>query len=166
MFGIETVDDYLTFCTKTVGELGADQGNVLRGFAAILVLNHVPDWLQYKLDQAQRQALGIQSLQPGAPVKDFFENQNADIRLVRELANGFKHLRPTHSTDAVSGFGRGPAGIGPFDQPYLLIDLGDGLPPTERWVVGLDLCERTLNWWLRTLLPIRAPLQELSDDGK
>jgi hypothetical protein len=164
MFGIETVDDYLTFCAEAVAELGAEQGNVLRGFAAILALNHVPDWLQYKLDETQRQTLGIQSSQRGASVKDHFESQNADIRRVRELANGFKHLRTAHSTDAVAGYGRGPFSTGPFGGPYLLIDLGEDLPPAERWDVGLNLCKRTLSWWLQALLPIRAPSQENPDD--
>lgn len=166
MFGIETINDYLTFCGQAVSELEQDQGNVLRGFAAILALNHVIDWLQYKLTFDQRQALGIASLKLGDPLKDHFEHQNADLKRIRELANGFKHLRTAHPTDAVAGYGRGPFGIGPFGGAYLLIDLGEFLPLAERWDVGLDLCKRTLGWWSQALAPLSALSQGEDDEGR
>jgi hypothetical protein len=165
MFGIETIRDYLIFCNQAVSELEQDQGNVLRGFTAILALNHVSDWLQYKLTYAQRQTLGIESLKRGDPVKDYFERQNGDLRLIRDLANGFKHLRTAHSTDTIAGFGLGPFGIGPFGVPYLLIDLGQSLPPNERWDVGLDLCKRALGWWLQTLSPLGEISQGAENEG-
>jgi hypothetical protein len=155
MFGIDTIGEYLAFCSEAVADFEREQDNVLRAFAAILALNHIPDWLQYKLTTAQRNALGLAGSQGGDPVKDHFEARNADVGRVRDIANGFKHLRPVHSTQKVAGYGQGPYGIGPYDAPYLLIDLGDDKPPSERWDVGFDLCKRVLEWWrteLQTLM--------------
>lgn len=147
LFGICTIEDYLIFCAEAVAALEQDQDNVLRAFAAILALNHIPDWLQYKLTLGQRSALELTGSQGGEPVKDHFEDRNADIKRVREIANGFKHLKPVHSTRKVAGYGQGPYGIGPYGAPYLLIDLGDDKPANERWDVGFDLCKRVLEWW-------------------
>lgn len=154
MFGIDTIDEYLAFCVEAVSEFEHDQDNVLRAFAAILALNHIPDWLQFKLTVAQRNTLGIMGPQIGGPLKDHFEARNADIKRVREIANGFKHLRPVHSTQKVAGYGQGPYGIGPYGAPYLLIDLGDNKPAHERWDVGFDLCKRVLEWWRTELSKI------------
>jgi hypothetical protein len=147
MFGIDTIEDYLEFCAEAVAEFEQDQDSVLRAFAAILALNHIPDWLQYKLIDAQRSALGLAGSKVGDPVLHFFEGQNNDLARLRDIANGFKHLRPNHRTETIAGYGRGPNGVGPYGAPYLLIDLGEHLPPEERWDVGLSLCKRALEWW-------------------
>ncbi|MHC2514618.1 hypothetical protein [Bradyrhizobium diazoefficiens] len=151
MFGIDTIDEYLAFCAEAVAELEYDQDSVLRAFAAILALNHIPDWLQYKLTVSQRNTLGLTGSQVGDPVKDYFEAMHVDFKRVRELANGFKHLRPVHSTQKVAGYGQGPYGIGPYGQSYLLIDLGEDKPANERWDVGLSLCKRALECWCAVL---------------
>ncbi len=147
MFGMESIEDYLAFCAQAVTEFEQDQANVLRAFAATLALNHIPDWLRYKLTSTERGAIGLPVTQAGECVQRHFEDQNDDLKRLRDIANGFKHLRPTHSTDVVAGYGTGPYGVGPYGAPYLLIDLGEHLPPQERWDVGLSLCKRTLVWW-------------------
>ena len=147
IFGINTIDDYLAFCAEAVTEFGHHQDDVVRAFAAILALNHISDWLQYKLTVVQRNALGIVGWRVGDRVNDYFEARNADVARVREIANGFKHLRRVRLTHQVAGHGKGPYGIGPYGAPYLLIDLGDDKPTNERWDVGFDLCERVLKWW-------------------
>lgn len=156
MFGIDTIADYLAFCAEAVAEFERDQDNVLRAFAAILSLNHIPDWLRYKLTEDERKALALPVSKAGECVQRHFEGQNNDLQQLRDIANGFKHLRPTHSTDVISGFGRGPYGIGPFGESYLLLDRGDHLPVNERWDVGLSLCKRTLEWWQNQLSPLTA----------
>lgn len=156
LFGLDKISDYIALCSEAVNDLKGQQDSVLKGFSAILALNHLPDWLQYKLTEAERQKLGLATLPADGPVKDFFENQNENIKLVRQIANGFKHLRPVLSTERVEGYGVGPYGIGPYGAPYLLIDLGGDKQPAERWCVGLDLCERVLAWWQDTLSPITS----------
>lgn len=147
MFGMNTINDYLAFCAQAVAEFKQDQGNVLRAFGAILAINHIPDWLQYKLTSAQRQTFGITCLKSGHPVKDHFEGQSGDVMLVRQIANGFKHLTPNPRNQVVSGYGCGPSGVGPYGASYLLVDLGQEVQSVDRWVVALDLCRRTLDWW-------------------
>lgn len=155
MFGLDTIGDYLAFCSVAVAELEREQDNVLRAFAAILALNHLPDWLRYKLTAVDRDALGLPGSSVGDCVQSHFESQNIDLRRVRDIANGFKHLRPTHSTGVIAGYGRGPYGVGPYGAPYLLIDLGGSHSPDERWDVGLSLCQRTLEWWQQKLLILK-----------
>jgi len=153
IFNLESISDYLAFCKQAVAELEGDQANVLRGFSAILAINHIPDWLQYKLSDQQRIALGI-SMKVGDSVKDHFELKNNDLALIRSIANGFKHLKPAHSTNQIQGYGQGPFGVGPYGMPYLLIDRGAGYALSERWAVGLSLCKDTLDFWIHTLRPI------------
>ena len=154
LFGVDTVSDYIALCSEAVGDLKRQQDSVLKGFSAILALNHLPDWLRYKLSEAERQKLGLPTQSINEPVNDFFEVQNESLKLVRQIANGFKHLRPVYATERVEGYGAGPYRIGPYGAPYLLIDLGDDNDPSERWCVGLDLCQRVLAWWQQTLAPI------------
>lgn len=156
VFGIDTIEDYLAFCAAAVAEFEQEQDNVLRGYAAVLALNHLPDWLRYKLTAKQRAALGLTGSRIGEPLKNHFETQNVALTRLRDIANGFKHLKLAHSAQVVAGFGRGPYGVGPFGAPYLLIDLGDHLPPNERSDVGLSLCKRTLDWWQDQLSTLTA----------
>lgn len=154
LFGLDKISDYIALCSEAVNDLKGQQDSVLKGFSAILALNHLPDWLRYKLTDAERQKLGLPMQPTNAPVNDFFEAQNENLKLVRQIANGFKHLRPVHSTERVEGYGAGPFGVGPFGRPYLLIDLGADKELAQRWCVGLDLCQRVLTWWQNTLEPI------------
>ena len=156
LFGVDTVSDYLALCSEAVNDLKGQQDSVLKGFSAILALNHLPDWLRYKLNEAERQKLGLPTQSTDAPVNEFFEAQNENLKMVRQIANGFKHLRPVHSTERAEGYGAETYGIGPYGTPYLLIDLGEDKEPAERWCVGLDLCQRVLAWWQGTLSPING----------
>jgi hypothetical protein len=147
MFGMVSIEDYLEFCAQAVAEFEQDQASVLRAFAAVLALNHIADWLQYKLTQEQRNTLGLGISKVDEPVKDHFEDQRDELKLVRKIANGFKHLTPSPTNQLVEGYGSGPYGVGPYGASHLLIDGGDGLPTPERWIVALSLCTRTLVWW-------------------
>lgn len=154
LFGVESIADYLRFCTEAVEEFDADKANVLRGFTAVLALNHIPDWLQYKLSADERRRLRLNDSTPEHAVQEYFEALNSDLKLMRQIANGFKHLRPVHSTERIVGYGAGPYGIGPYGAPYLLVDLGENTPSTNRYEVGLSLCRRLLNWWHQQLAEI------------
>lgn len=150
--------DYLVLCDRAVAELGADQANVLRGFTAVLILNHIPDWLQYKLLTGQRRALELDG-NDGGPVRDTFESRMSHLRIIRDLANGFKHLKPVGVTDNVAGYGRGPFGAGPFGVPYLLIELSES-QEGERWTDCHTLCKRVLEWWIAQLAPVSGEPEE------
>lgn len=148
LFGVESVADYLRLCEEAVAEFAEDQGNVLRGFTAILTLNHLPDWLEHKLLPDEKSRVGI-STGNTRSLRNGIEVDNPELTLVRELANGFKHLRPIDPTEQISGYGQGPFGVGPWGTPYLLIDLGEECD--SRWVIGLELCQQVLNWWVSKL---------------
>lgn len=154
MFGIETIGQYLALCEEAVSDLAAKQDNVLKGFSAILALNHIPDWLEHKASEAQLACVGIVLDGDTRKKRDHIEAANSDLRLVRQIANGFKHLKPVHPTGQIAGYGHGPFGVGPYGQPYLLIDLGAEKELSQRWLVCLDLCQRTLRWWQETLSQI------------
>jgi hypothetical protein len=154
LFGIASIAEYLRFCTGAVEDFNGDQASVLRGFSAILALNHIPDWLQYKLSSDERRSLNQSYCNHGKAVTESFEALNSDLRLVRQIANGFKHLRPVHSTERISGYGAGPYGVGPYGSPYLLIDLGEDVSAESRYEVGYDLCRRVLEWWQQQLKEI------------
>jgi len=164
MFGMVSIDDYLEFCAQAVAEFEQDQASVLRAFAALLALNHIPDWLQYKLAPDQRTVLGLASSDVGHAVKDDFERCNDDLALVRKIANGFKHLTPNPPNQVAAGFGSGPYGVGPYGVSYLVIDRGENEPAQDRWIVALSLCRRTLEWWTSQLIVLTQPNREIADD--
>ena len=154
LFGVETVSDYLALCNEAVNNLASQQDSVLCGFTAILAINHLPDWIEAKAPAPELAKAGICFDKDPRKKRDKIEARNPDLKLVRQIANGFKHLKPVHSTHKLEGYGVGPFGIGPCGAPYLLIDLGAEKQPSERWCVGLDLCQRVLEWWRDKLEPI------------
>lgn len=154
LFGVSTIEQYLDLCERAVAELQENPGDVLRGFAVALTINHIPDWLRYKLTENDRSALDLPCTTVGGELEGVFEAENEDIVLIRQIANGFKHLAVFYPTRQVSGYGMGSYGIGPYGRPYLLIDKGEGLEPDSRWDVGSDLTKRSLKWWQRRLLAI------------
>ena len=164
LFGIGTIGEYLAFCAEAVAEFKVAQDNLLRAFSAILALNHLLDWLQYKLTVEERHALSLAESKIGVSVKEEFESRNADIKRVREIANGFKHLRLEHPTEKIAGYGQGPYGTAPYGESYLLVDLGENMPSGERWVVGSDLCKRVLDWWRAELSKIDTDTGEHQND--
>jgi hypothetical protein len=74
-------------------------------------------------------------------------NKSPHFELVQQLANGAKHCLSVHSTQAISGWGRGPYGVGPYGAPYLLIDLGETLPPAHRYLVASDVIGDVVAFW-------------------
>jgi hypothetical protein len=157
IFELNSVEDYLNFCTESIQELEVDQANVLRGFTALLALNHLPDWLLYKLTTTEREILDLRCHRPGKKLRCDFENRNTDLTLVRSLANGFKHLKPQDPTGKIKGYGKGRFGIGHYGTPYLLIDKGEHLEDQERYTTCLELCQSVLDWWQKQLSVLSNP---------
>lgn len=153
MFGVRTVADYLVLCDQAVEELRAEQANVLRGFAAVLLLNHIPDWLQYKFCIDQRMALGLNGGR-GDPLYDTFASRFSDLSVIRDLANGFKHLRPVNPTEVAGKYGTGRYGVGRYGVPYLLVDRGESVEGASRWTDCHSLCSGVLTWWHTQLDPV------------
>jgi hypothetical protein len=154
-FGIESIAGYLEFCAQAIVDMEADKGNVNRCFSAILALNHIPDWLQYKLTSSQRIQLKLNEKE-GKPVKNSYEEKNKKLELLRHISNGLKHLQHNDvSTDnIINSYGSEPFGTGPYGVSYLLIDRGENFLPEERYCTVLKLCQETLAFWKDELEPI------------
>ena len=56
---------------------------------------------------------------------DWLEHNCPHFNLIQALTNGSKHAIPVAAGGPISGFGKGPFGIGPYGQSYLLIDNGE-----------------------------------------
>lgn len=150
IFGLASLEDYLEIADRAVQEFAENRTDVLRCITAILILNHIPDWLDGKLTGHQRVELGW-AFGDKKPAKDHFEPAYPDITVVRSVANGVKHLRIKEETRSISGYGQGGYGVGPYGKPYLVIDLGEEKSGMDRWVVADDLAQRVLSWWKRRL---------------
>jgi hypothetical protein len=74
------------------------------------------------------------------------------MTVIEELTNGTKHFRqhdrlenPSAETERVAGYGRGPYGVGPYGQPYLLIDFGSDCSP--RYQTAEQLIDDAVAFW-------------------
>jgi hypothetical protein len=162
MFGINTISDYLAFCEEAVSALGEDQASVLKGFSAVLALNHLPDWLEHKISKETLTRSGIIFDKKPREKRNHIEKSNPDLELVRKIANGFKHLRPIDPTEQIAGYGTGSYGVGPYGVPHLLIDRGDICKQGQRYVDALTLCKNVLAWWK---LKLTSALANENDEG-
>lgn len=137
VFGLKTISDYLRFCDISVDRFNQEPSNICFCFSALLSLNHIPDWLRYKLSVEKRRYLGLNE-KVGEAVKRHFEDQNNDLVILRETSNGIKHLRLDKETKVVGyGYAYGYAyGRGGF--------LVDDVPVNE-------LCTRILDYWHQLL---------------
>lgn len=123
----------------------ADPGRALN---CVLSSYHLHEWVWARL------------LKPNPPIdlhgtlvrnkKDFIiwlEKNCPHFVLLQDLANGTKHCSPVRSTDRIAGYGRGPYGIGPFGAAYLLVDLGEDYPASERYLVASEVLTQVVQFW-------------------
>ena len=68
--------------------------------------------------------------------------------LIQSLTNGSKHAFPVNSGGRIAGYGTGPYGIGPFDMPYLLIDLG-AQSGSGRYLVASDVIDSAADFMIK-----------------
>ena len=69
-----------------------------------------------------------------------------DMTVVEELTNGTKHLlKGTVETERIAGYGSGPYNVGPYGQPYLLIDYGSDRDP--RYQTAEQLIDGAVSFW-------------------
>ena len=68
--------------------------------------------------------------------------------LIQLLTNGSKHAFPVSSGGRIAGYGAGPYGIGPYDMPYLLIDLGEN-SGRGRYLVASDVIDDAAEFMIK-----------------
>lgn len=149
MFGITSAYRFFEKARADYANVQADIANPDAAMNCILSLYHLHEWvwarwLKPRPDVQTR--LGIRR-----DKSDFIAWLDANcpqFGLLQELANGTKHCRPVHSTAQIEGYGRGPYDIGPYDAPYLLIDLGEGHDPAERYLVASDVLKVIVEFWI------------------
>lgn len=148
IFNLENISDYLVFCEKAIVELEADESNVLRGFSAILAINHIPDWIKHKLTPKQRELL---HLPPNVDdehadlraIQTYFEEKFSPLKIIRSISNGFKHLRIKEQT-AKTGYGCA-YGLS-YGKAQLYINKANAEDEAD-WIGLLPLSQQSLAYW-------------------
>jgi hypothetical protein len=148
MFAIKSAQDFFEKMTEDFAFFEqniADSGLAMNCF---LSSYHLHEWIwAHWLKRATPRTFRGAVIRDKASFVSWLDGACPHFALLQELANGAKHCSPVHSTQEVSGYGRGPYGIGPFGAPYLLIDRGETLPLSERWLVASDMLEAIVGFW-------------------
>jgi len=149
IFAIQSAGDFLGKLEGDVALLMEDVADSGLAMNGILAAYHIHEWLWAGW------------LKPKAPVpvrgtmirnkedlRSWLDKDCPHFKVIQDLANGSKHCRPVaYGASEVSGYGRGPYGVGPFGTPYLLIDLGTDHPPAARWLVAHSLLTAVAEFW-------------------
>ena len=149
MFGITTADDFFAKLEADYGDFKAQPDSARLALNCIITAFHLHEWVWgrwLKSDTDAKQKIGIASMES---FRAWLDGQWPGFIVVQELTNGAKHLKTMKNvkeTNRVSGFGRGPYGVGPFGSSYLLIDYGDNTA-AQRWDTAETLLDETLVFW-------------------
>lgn len=118
---------------------------VLQSF--LTLTSHIPDWLNEKLLQEERSQLSLprakDSNKHSNNVFQQFKSKNQSIDLIRQVANGFKHLSSDMPETTATGWGRG-YGLSCGESRFLI----------EKNIRADVLCEEVLAYWHKILTPI------------
>jgi hypothetical protein len=148
ILNLENISDYLAFCEKAIVELEADESNVLRGFSAILAINHIPDWIKHKLTPKQRELLHLPPKVADdhadlKAIQTVFEEKLPALKTIRSVSNGFKHLRIKEKT-AKTGYGCA-YGLS-YGKAQLYINKANA-ENDDNWTGLLPLTKQILAYW-------------------
>ena len=150
MFGITSARSFFEKARSDFARVEADIADPVAAMNCILSLYHLHEWVWARWLKGRHEVqtgLGIGNSK-GAFVA-WLDQNCPHFTLLQELTNGTKHCAPVHSsTGCVAGWGRGPYDIGPYDAPYLLIDMGDeGLPDDERYLIARTVLRDIMDFW-------------------
>jgi hypothetical protein len=158
MFGVTSAYRFFEKVRGDHGRVEADISDPGAALNCILSLYHLHEWVwaRWLKRRSDVQAtLGIRkgkgtacgSRRNKGTFIAWLDANCPHFTLLQELANGTKHCSPVHPTEHVAGYGRGPWGVGPFDAPYLLIDLGEEYPAGERYLVASAVLKSIMDFW-------------------
>jgi hypothetical protein len=99
------------------------------------------DWL--KADYATWQRIGLRDL---ASFREWLTTAWPGFQTAEALTNGAKHFTQAPVTERIAGYGEGPYGIGPYGEPYLLIDHGSSAA-AQRWQTAEQLLDEGVAFW-------------------
>lgn len=150
MFGITTAASFFDKVRADHAELVRDTASPGAAMNCILSLYHLHEWVWSRWLKGRFDAQAALRIRNDKnEFVRWLDGNCPHFGLLQELANGTKHCVPVHSTDRVAGYGQGPYGIGPYGAPYLLIDMGDRLDTSNRYLVGDSVLTEILDFWER-----------------
>jgi len=124
VFAITNAREFREKVEEDLDELAKDIANSSRAMNAAISTYHLHEWLWgHVLKPKKPVTLGTSIIRSQDEFLSWLDDNCPHFTLLQELANGSKHAYPVNGSK-VAGFGQGPYGVGPFDAPYLLIDLG------------------------------------------
>lgn len=130
VFAIVDSEDFYRMLVVDFDDFCADPTSSRAAVHCAISAYHMVDWVWgdwLKNDGAVRAKMGI-----GKCKTDFLnwiDNHSVWFKFIQGIANGSKHFAPQNfRTELMGGYGQGPFGVGPFGNPYLLVDFGIDLP--------------------------------------
>lgn len=148
-FAIENSEDFYSMLVADFDEFHVEQTSSRLAIHCAITAYHMTDWVWgdwLKKDAKTRSALGIGTRQDS--FRAWIDDHSVWFAYIRGIANGSKHFAPQNfGTEAISGYGQGPFGIGPLGRSYLLVDFGPSLPNAERYLTAGSLLEVVVRFW-------------------
>ncbi|GEP06471.1 hypothetical protein [Methylobacterium oxalidis] len=139
-FAITNAKEYREKVEEDLADLLAAISNPSRAINAVTSTYHLHEWLWvHVLNPMNPPRVYGTVLRKREAFRDWLDANCPRFPLITELANGSKHALPVHPGEKIKGYGQGPFGIGPFGVPYLLIDLGEPLTGTDRYLVASEV---------------------------
>lgn len=165
-FAIENSEDFYRMLIADFDEFCDDETSSRLAIHCAITAYHMVDWVWgdwLKNDAKTRSALGIDKSIDS--FKQWIDDHSVWFAYVQGIANGSKHFAPHNfGAEAIGGFGHGPFGFGTYGKPYLLVDLGSGLPDDGRFMSAASLLEVVVRFW-RDFLRANRPNPDRVDSG-
>jgi hypothetical protein len=138
VFAITSARAYREKVEEDLAALMMDIASSGRAINAVTSTYHLHEWLWADvLKSSSPYTLGTVIITKKTDFVAWLDSNCPHFGLVQALTSGSKHAFPVHSGGKIEGFGMGPFGVGPWDAPYLLIDLGEDAP--ERYLMASEV---------------------------
>jgi hypothetical protein len=148
VFAITNASEFFAKVREDLAALEEKIDDAGRAMNCVLSSYHLHEWVwAHALKRRTPTTLGGIVIKDKSSFVGWLETACPYFLTLQELANGTKHCAPVNSASRIEGYGMGPYGIGPFGKSYLLIDLGEGIPVPQRWLVATDMLHAVVDFW-------------------
>ncbi|MBZ5510516.1 MAG: hypothetical protein LAN70_05025 [Acidobacteriia bacterium] len=161
MFDISSSQDFYAMLVQDFDEFIEDQQSSRRAIHCAITAYHLHEWVWgdwLGTDYLTRKALSIRDKESFLA---WIDKACPWFSSIQALANGSKHFirKPGFDTQKIQGYGQGPYGVGPYGQPYLLIDFGEQAAEHRFYPAGA-LLEVVVRFW-RDFFKLYHPIPDL-----